>query len=390
MNRWTNFGIIVVMWAVVLLFGIKVGGFAPWFLGICGGTLIVYLVYVQCLPINKIEVSVRSDKKTYFEGDTATITVCVQLPYCPLAWIGLDDHWHQMPIFPGFSRKLEYSYQTGLLSRGKLEPETLHLYMMDLFGWMVRKRRVETDLSAIVYPKVTAPNVLKQLHRIEFDHATKIRTAAIEDLLPEQVRDYQFGDPFNRIHWKASARTSSLKTIVPEKLYEPSMLIVLDTTKQKTVSDSSGEQLFEEVVRLAAAIVQRAGRQRLSPGLLLSQGANIIYAPPGLGRKSQRDAILKELALCRQNGALTWEKLLSSVPSEIRERSRIIGLSPRLPKVPSTETANRFEPLPAPHTLIYPEAGQVSDQQRRKQQWEQLGVQVVAISIEKREGETSA
>lgn len=406
MSRWVNFSLIALMWIGVLWLGFRYGGFAAWFLGGSGAVLIGYLLYVQCLPMRNIEASASADQLHYYEGDAAAVTVRLRTPLLPLAWIGVEDGLHQMPIFPGLKRSFEYCYLTDRLVRGKLESDSIHIYLMDVFGWVIRKKTVPANFEAYVYPRLSDEKACEQLRQVLRDRSVRAAYSAQETEVPETVRDYQHGDPFNRIHWKASARTLSLKTMVPEKQQSGFAILVLDAFAAAETSDEKWEEQdekFEACVRMAAELLEQAWKQGRYPGLLLCQGKEICYIPPG--SKENGRQMLRQLSLCQRNGALRWEQLLAAVPSDIYERCRLIGIFAKLPAISSehsfaldaaagTEQTERFHAhhvqseahfYAAPgklHSLVVPgESGQKLSpaQQARKTQWEQLGRSVFVI-----------
>lgn len=394
MRRWGNFTTILVMWLTVLFLALLTGGFAMWFSVGSLSVLLVYLIYVQRLPLDRVDVRIESEQNEYYEGEIAKLKVSVQLPCIPFVWIGIKDRWHRMPFFTGFKRSLQYDYQTGILSRGKLQPEIVHLYVMDIFGWVTRKRSVVTRLSAIVYPRLKDKDVLRQLLKIQSLPLKKFINTPSVDMIPEIIRDYTYGDPLNRIHWKATAKNCSLKTGVPEQQHEPPPVIIfVDTNRdagnsaEKVSAEKEANQnchaWFEHCVRMAAFLIERMWKQNQYPGLLLSQQSKVVYIPPG--RPNLKMNVLRELALCKWEKGLHWVQMLHALRMDVYRKSQIIGLFPQLPEVErfhSTGTSSMCRP----QTIIVPKTEENTIQQHGKKQWEQQGSNVVFISTSNRNG----
>ena len=114
----------------------------------------------------------------------------------------------------------QLSYQVRFLMRGYYQIGPLLLESGDLFG-LHRRYRVVTEPSFVLVPPKVVPlegydlasrqpvGEVRMTHRL-FEDPTRIRG----------VRPYEIGDPLNRIHWRATARTGQLHS----KAYEPSSI----------------------------------------------------------------------------------------------------------------------------------------------------------------------
>ncbi len=112
------------------------------------------------------------------------------------------------------------NYQVRFLMRGYYQIGPLLAETGDLFGLHRRYRVLTEPRYVLVYPKVVALEgydlasrrpigEVRMTHRL-FEDPTRI----------SGVRAYQNGDPLNRIHWRATARTGELHS----KTYEPSTI----------------------------------------------------------------------------------------------------------------------------------------------------------------------
>ncbi len=110
------------------------------------------------------------------------------------------------------------TYQLDCNRRGYYQIGPIVLETGDLFGLHRRHRILAEPHYLLVYPRVVAiPNYdiasrrpigeVRMTHRL-YEDPTRIAG----------VRKYQAGDPLNRVHWRATARTSTLHS----KVYEPS------------------------------------------------------------------------------------------------------------------------------------------------------------------------
>jgi uncharacterized protein (DUF58 family) len=147
-------------------------------------------------------------------------------------------------------------YQLNFLMRGYYQLGPLLIESGDLFGLHRRYRVISEPHFILIYPKVVELKgydiasrrpigEVRIMHRL-FEDPTRI----------SGVRPYERGDPLNRIHWKATARTGELHS----KTYEPSsiagMTILLDF--HKSHYNKSNEPHRSELAVMAAASLANA------------------------------------------------------------------------------------------------------------------------------------
>jgi uncharacterized protein (DUF58 family) len=148
------------------------------------------------------------------------------------------------------------NYELTCLMRGYYQIGPLLMESGDLFG-LHRRFRVEAEPHyLIVYPKVVPLlgydlasrrpiGDIRLTHRL-YEDPTRIAG----------VRPYESGDPLNRVHWRATARTGELHS----KIYEPSSLagatIVLDF--HKAGYPARGEPFRSELAVTAVASLANA------------------------------------------------------------------------------------------------------------------------------------
>jgi uncharacterized protein (DUF58 family) len=202
-------------------------------------------------------------------GDSiAVVTVIENRGWLPVPWLLLEDLLprkaliHNPPNLQITGRRLQLvsfrgrgrktiSYQLKCNCRGYYQLGPLVAETGDVFG-LYRRYRILSDPSfVLVYPDVIPLQgydvasrrpigEVRMSHRL-FEDPTRIAG----------VRGYQSGDPFNRIHWRATARTGTLHS----KIYEPSTVagatILLDFHEQSFAA--ADEPVRSELAVTAAA-----------------------------------------------------------------------------------------------------------------------------------------
>jgi uncharacterized protein (DUF58 family) len=118
----------------------------------------------------------------------------------------------------GTEREMKYTLE--FLSRGYFQVGPLTLESGDLFG-LHRRFRVETEPNfVLVYPKVVGLTGYDLTSRRPIGDVRMTHRLYEDPTRIAGVRGYEAGDPLNRVHWRATARTGALQC----KVYEPSTL----------------------------------------------------------------------------------------------------------------------------------------------------------------------
>jgi len=155
----------------------------------------------------------------------------------PVPWLLVEDLLPQYALDKRFPRikikgkrlqiamlrsgaTLEMKYQIECLMRGYFQIGPLTLESGDLFGLHRRFRVLTEPTFLLVYPRIVPLlgydiasrrpiGDVRLMHRL-YEDPTRIAG----------VRPYEAGDPLNRVHWRATARTGALHS----KIHEPSTL----------------------------------------------------------------------------------------------------------------------------------------------------------------------
>ena len=159
----------------------------------------------------------------------------------------------------GPNGKKSIRYQLNFATRGYYQIGPLMLESGDLFGLHRRYKVVTEPHFVMVYPKVIPLSgydlssrrpigEIRMAHRL-FEDPTRLAG----------VREYQRGDSFNRIHWKATASTGKLHS----RIYDPSTVagatIILDFHKDMYPAQGEphrSELAITTVASLANAVCQ--------------------------------------------------------------------------------------------------------------------------------------
>jgi len=125
----------------------------------------------------------------------------------------------QIRMLPG-GKEVNSDYEIHCDMRGYYQIGPLVMESGDLFG-LHRRYRVDADPQyLLVYPKVVPLQGYDLASRRPIGDVRLIHRLYEDPTRIAGVRPYEAGDPLNRVHWRATARTGQLHS----KIYEPSTL----------------------------------------------------------------------------------------------------------------------------------------------------------------------
>lgn len=304
----------------------------------------------------------------------AVVTVLENKSWLPVPWLLLEDllprralifdppnlkvtgRRLQLVSFYGRARKTVL-YQLTCNRRGYYQIGPLVAETGDVFG-LYRRYRVLTEPHFLLALPEVIPlagfdvasrrplGEVRMTHRL-FEDPTRIAG----------VRGYQAGDPLNRIHWGATARTATLHS----KIYEPSTVagvtILLDFHEQSF--DPKHEPVRSELAVTAAASIaaavcemgQQAGlatngrdaadrirtegwRHEQLSSRKLAQGSGMrersdrlrpVAVPTGRSN-TQLQQILRTLARVEKTDGLSFAQLVVEVSSRLPRSATVIAM----------------------------------------------------------------
>jgi uncharacterized protein (DUF58 family) len=124
--------------------------------------------------------------------------------------------------------EINLNYEIEFLMRGYYQVGPLVLETGDLFGLHRRYRVGSAPHFILVYPRVVPLEGYELASRRPIGEVLLTHRLYEDPTRIAGVRAYEAGDPLNRVHWRASARTGQLHS----KIYEPSTIagatLVLD------------------------------------------------------------------------------------------------------------------------------------------------------------------
>jgi len=306
MNGWSRIAALAVAWGCAFALYVARGGFAALFFCCSVSFIFGCAILSTRLTLRRVEAVRAMPQFHCFAGDDAAVSVTVtHRSYMPLVWMVVKDVWtgpggetfaHSKLAFPWFDRSVTFRYRIRSVRRGAYRFERTELVTGDPFGLLVRRRSVENAMTFTVYPRPlddVAPPV-----GADGSGRPLPFTAAAAPASPSGVRDYAAGDPPQRIHWKATARTGALKTKTASPSTGDRLIIALDNSRFSYAEPGSAH-LLETAVRAAAGLLCTAYQTGRPAGLCCPGGA-VLSLPAS--RFADLKAGFEWLAFVRPDG----------------------------------------------------------------------------------------
>lgn len=235
-----------------------------------------------------LEIWQEVDQHHLFFGEEVIFSMSIEnQKFLPLSWLRVEN-----PIIPpltilneesGKREKIGVIENVWMLwslqrvtrcfrlrgyARGMYTFGPVKLRSGDPFGWLVRDLTLPMTSTLLIYPPIVplADFDLSFLHP-SGEHLT-LRCVIEDPLRIAGIRDYQIGDDPRRIHWKATARTGSLRSKIYEHSSSPRLLLLLDVENYSRAWMGIDLEMQEMCISLAASLAVMALDEGCMVGLL--------------------------------------------------------------------------------------------------------------------------
>jgi uncharacterized protein (DUF58 family) len=306
----------ILLFLILLTFSYAMfqGGFVSWFLFYSFLPFAIYCVALTFYSLNNLEVSRHLSKSEYNAGEQLKVTVTLRRSSSfPLFYLLIADEMDdrlkysqqqkkaKTLLLPGFKKELSYEYVIDNLPRGEHFFRSFKLRIGDVLG-LIEKEKVYPDESKIiVYPAYT-----ELLYRQFENHFDQGMTASRERVQRDSsmaigVRDYQPGDRFSWINWKASAKRNEIMTKEFEQRQSHDVFVVMDCVPDKR---------FEAVVSFTASLLRAVLKKGAQTGLLTISYERASF--PIRGGEQQLQQLFYHLAKIEAKSTSPFEKVLET------------------------------------------------------------------------------
>lgn len=166
-------------------------------------------------------------------------------------------------------QRVKKKIQARCRQRGEFFFGPIHLSTTDLFGLSTGKKEIPIQEKIIVYPRVLPVSLHPLPHSSPFGEEMKKSWIFEDPICFKGIREYRMGDPFSRIHWKATARTNRLQTRLVDASRARQVALIINTTTGEYLWELDGE-LLERTIITGASLAARCCQLKHRFGIYLN------------------------------------------------------------------------------------------------------------------------
>ena len=231
----------------------------------------------------------------------------------PKLWLEVEEttdlpgHSARFVTSLGGAGRRNWRVQTVCHRRGLFNLGPITVRSSDPFDIFHRELRFGHRRGLVVYPRaLELPRYSAPPANLPGEGRFRRRTHYVTPNA-SGIRDYEAGDSVNRIHWKSSLRTGSLKVKTFELDPASHLWVILDLSSQDHIG-SGDDATIETAVTVAASVVRLFINQNRSVGLMMFGDRLDVIEPD---RGSQHfGRILESLAVAQPVGSVPVASIL--------------------------------------------------------------------------------
>jgi uncharacterized protein (DUF58 family) len=279
MKKKSSFGIVSIIFLLIsaFVFSKFQGGFVSWFLFYSFLPIAIFAMFQYAFALKGVSVERMIEKKKYTAGERVEITLKIKNPLrFPLLFLVLTDgvdsrltpglNGFRKIAYPGFKKEVEIQYVIKKIPRGLYRFDEITMQTGDLFGFIKKEKAFNVINEIVVYPRYQDIRSWRTFNEknVGMSYSMNRQDEDVSSVMG--IRDYAPGDRLTSIHWKASARTNSLKTKEFEHQVTNDFMFFLD--REEAAYGDEEHPLFEQAISLSASLIRYALNHHFSTGLV--------------------------------------------------------------------------------------------------------------------------
>jgi len=214
----------------------------------------------------------------------------------------------QIPISIKGKGRIQIPFKLKGVTRGVTKIKSIELTIQNFFGlgsvYLTYHHFFQKELVIFPIP-IQVPHTEKLIATKSHGYYTTPSSIYEQVLSPIGTRDYVNTDPFQRIHWKATAKTQSLKTKIFERTADYSWTFIINLRMPNTPNFQIGVvENIEETASNVAYLAEIASKKGIDYELFINlhtvTGPSIFHLPKG-GGTHQLARVLDILARVNRN-----------------------------------------------------------------------------------------
>ncbi|HWO77099.1 MAG TPA: DUF58 domain-containing protein [Bacillus sp. (in: firmicutes)] len=314
--------ILLFLSAIVFSYAMFQGGFVSWFLFYSFLPFALYSFILVFYPIRDFKVERVISHKERLAGESLPIRLIItrSIPV-PLFYLIMEEQVSEKTskrfnhtslkslVFPGFRKHIEVAFTIHHIPRGEHEFTGIRMKVGDVLGLIEKEVIIPCENKVLVYPAYEDMIYRPVEHQYEQGTTSSNVKVQRDTSMAIGVRDYQPGDRFSWINWKATAKKNEIMTKEFEQRRSHDVMIILDRTPSNH---------FERVVNYASSLTRAILKKGAQCGIT-SVGKERTIIPIRAG-ESHLQAIQFHLAKVEADCEQSFHQVLES------ERVRLLQM----------------------------------------------------------------
>lgn len=328
--------LIVLFFLILLTFSYAMfqGGFVSWFLFYSFIPFALYSLAISLYSIKDVSVKRVFSKTDYNAGENLKMRVQIERnrPF-PLFYMVASDSLNELLsqsmkigkantiLFPGFQKSFKFEYEITKLPRGEHFFQSVRLKTGDLLGLIEKEELLEVQDRIIVYPAYE-----EMIYRPLENHYDQGMTASKERVQRDTtmaigVREYQPGDRFSWINWKATAKRNDIMTKEFEQRQSHDVYIIMDC---------AADHRFEVIVSFTASIIRAILKKGAQVGLLTTGSDRASF--PIRGGEGHQQALFYHLAKVKDDSQIGVDRVIEGESFLLQQNVSLVVVTAQLSK----------------------------------------------------------
>lgn len=315
--------VLIIFLAGTFSYAMFQGGFVSWFLFYSFLPFALFALVLAFYPLKGFKVDRSFSKTKLSAGEELKVTIRLTrwISLFPLFYIVLEDAFdsstrlnlngsEKIMAFPWFQKVIEYEYTIEDLPRGEHFFHSVTIKTSDLFGFIEKGTSYDVPGQILVYPAYENIYYNSFSHHFDQGKTSSMERVQRDTTVATGVREYQPGDRFSWINWKATAKGNTIMTKEFDQRKSYDVLLVMDCSPTKS---------FETIVSFTASIIKGMLKEGVQVGLLTSGLERGRFSV--LGGEKQQQELFYHLAKVKDNGAIPLHKVLDEENTLLRQNA---------------------------------------------------------------------
>ncbi|MBY0099518.1 DUF58 domain-containing protein [Mesobacillus maritimus] len=306
--------LLVLLIALTFSYAMFEGGFGSWFLFYSFLPFALYSFFLAFYPLADFSGKREFDHKIFNFGEEVTVNLTLKRKFpFPLLYIIVEEQVNgvislngdqtqrKQLIFPWFRKELHLQYTLDKLNRGEHTFKGIRIKTGDLFGIIEKERFIMIEDKMVVYPAYE--EMMYRLKNSQFDQGTAATNEQVhrDTTMSVGVREYQPGDRFSWINWKATAKRNDFMTKEFEQRKSQAVLLAMDCAP---------DPHFEGIVTFAASMIRSILKKGAQIGLLACGDER--FRSPIKGGESHQQQLFYQLAKIQCKCPTPFDQIIAS------------------------------------------------------------------------------